>query len=321
MFKNVLPCFFEWVTMKTQSCDGRVLGLMNAIPKNKEIVNYFLQSDATIFAIESSGEEFENDARIIRCMGRFDEVGDIIELPNGVEVAMVSYRASPFIVGTGPTCISISCSEDFDAFIEDADAAYDSGVFESCLAKAHTAIMDIAEFCRDDSSNIKPNRFIVDSNGVVKSGISGMEFMDIVDLNSYQPAKIFSGIADEEFLQNSLWQRPWLSRYVSSLGFMSSMNLADEKIRISGFGWSILSNYCDAILDPKLPIIANIDDMYVVWISKKNKAFKVSKDIATVLEHQMLALNGYTVPGITEILGVSNEAAQQAVSKVQDLFL
>lgn len=184
-------------------------------------------------------------ARAVHYSGALREVGDELFIGDrGVELQ--DYVAAGFVQIVGPTAVSLVDHSSWQAFLDDADLARETGVFPSALIDPRVLLADRSALARPDALET-PSALRVSPDGRVSVGVSGGIIGSVDELPTLLTiplprVEVLGGAVPPEVLATDLSSREWIGRYLDATDLMKMLRLANGAATVSGFGWSLVDD-------------------------------------------------------------------------------
>jgi hypothetical protein len=202
-----------------------------------------VQGDAVL--LPAGGESYEGPADAVPYTGALAEIGDELFFgERGVELQ--DYVAAAFVQIIGPTAVCLLDASGWQAFLDDADLARETGVFPSALIDPWVLLADRGALMRPTELTT-PSTVRVRSDGRVSVGIRGEIIGDVDDLSTLlaipRPGvAALDGVAPREKIVDDLNSREWIGRYLGATDLMKMLKYSNGAAKILGFGWSLVDD-------------------------------------------------------------------------------
>lgn len=198
----------------------------------------FVFCDAPAALLEGTG------LRQVAVEGGAEHAGDELIVSGNLYVQVFDYGSLPYLSVAGPTVVRMTCSEDYEAFLDDADRAVREGVWAEGLSHPSVQLADVATL----TSPLRATglgRLFVTADGQVRTGVGGQDLGPVGAGAEAVRAAVarFAGdpslgsVVPAPLLRSGAAERPWLPRYAHALEVRR--RLAEKfgtDVRISGFG-------------------------------------------------------------------------------------
>lgn len=309
--------FVQWIRGTHRSDDSKPPLVAAAEPASDTITSILVETVGTCFIPEESNAIAPGVSTICYA-GAFSEPGDSVTLPDGATFMLESYAAAPYLAGT-PTALVTFTPEDYEAFLADADAAHEDGLFDPALLNPVALLADLPGLGLSTAATHQIAKYYIDATGQLRYGPAGAVINSKDDLDALDPADLVASAASRNDARVSTRSRPWIGRYLQALCMIAAFPQERSRVQVDGFGWS-LSSDIPASTNPELPLVCVIDGQHVVWVPQHNRAFRVGRDAAVIVGHCASVFNGYDVPPLHRILGVSRNEAEEARTHIAQRF-
>ena len=184
-------------------------------------------------------------AGVGRYSGAVRDVGDEVFFgERGVELQ--DYIAAAFIQIIGPTAVRFADASSWQAFLDDAELARDTGVFPTALIDPRVLLADRNTLSAPHGSAV-PSALRIGEDGLVRAGVQGEVIGEDADLPVILSTPLprvasLAGIAPRERIAGDLAARAWIGRYLGATDLIKMLRLANGTARISGFGWQLVED-------------------------------------------------------------------------------
>lgn len=233
---------------------------------------------------------------VIECSGAFSTPGDVIEFPDGTQIALESYRSAPFIGTSVMTCLSVFNHADYSALLSDADSAHNDGIFEESLLTPSLFVGDLvalyAPECMIGSKLGWP--LYVGEHSNMKVGLHGATISSCC-----MPASaMLSEVVDPATLCVDVQSRPWLGRYWQAVSTLSRLDRDGIECKVSGFNASLVDSSGSAISSTDLPIVVYAASVYFISLSSSKSLYRVSEDVAKMVDYEVRRRSGHQLESL-----------------------
>lgn len=233
---------------------------------------------------------------IVTYEGDFLEAGDEMVLDDRHAFELQDYLAMPFLTIVGLTIVRLASAEGFAAFLSDADAARDGGVFLDQLLSSVLLLDSRSRFVEEPPDRL--TRVHVTGAGEYRDGADGAilgevgadrEHLEAVVRRS-SAGSAFSRIVSNRTFAEAMRIRPWLGRYLAAIDLMRQRSGDRAGLRVSGFGGHLLSALDEpdagaAVLDADAPfLVTGPDDETVLIDRASRRRFRLGRDAARTVE-------------------------------------
>ncbi|MFE9373209.1 daptide biosynthesis RiPP recognition protein [Streptomyces sp. NPDC006711] len=195
-------------------------------------------SDAPSCAVEGA------DIQHVTVEGEVELSGDELIVSGNLYVQVFDYGSLPYLSVAGPTVVRMTCPEDYEAFLADADRAVREGDWAEGLAHPSVQLADVRTLAAPDQDT-GLGRLYITSDGQVRTGIGGAGLGAVgagatavqAALDTYAGDPSLDSVVPRQLLSAGAAERPWLGRYVRALDVRRRLaRKHGTDIRVSGFG-------------------------------------------------------------------------------------
>ncbi|MFB1048016.1 daptide biosynthesis RiPP recognition protein [Streptomyces chrestomyceticus] len=225
--------------------------------------------------------------------GGLELPGDELIVADDIYIQILDYSSLAYLSVAGPTAVRITCLEDLQAFLADADRAMCSGDWSEQLAHPSVQLADQAALA-DPGGRPSPQRVYVTAEGQVRTGIGGTDLAHIdagaeavaAALDSQETDSSLDAMIPHERLAQAAADRPWLARYLQALETRRRLTRRYGcGIAVSGFGTrfqpGLPKQPAEGAEAPLLLQLAR--DTYAVR-TQDDRLFRLGRDAARLLE-------------------------------------
>lgn len=248
--------FEQYVRARRTVVDGAVFFLESAadLPEVEAI------AEPGDIVIAPSGSTDGGGRRLIRYEGRFCEPGDQMTLGGGLRYHLQDYLAAPFLLIDRPTVIRLHRLEGVAALLNDADLAWETGVFVGQLLSSAAMIDSHASFLPAPSSGDALVRIHVTAEGDYRDGPDGLLLGVVGDERAELeataaehggPGRALARVVPPGVLEADLDDRPWFGRYMMALALLRGRDDLPPRPALSGFGGHLVGALDDVDAHPR----------------------------------------------------------------------
>ncbi|WP_349884832.1 daptide biosynthesis RiPP recognition protein [Microbacterium sp. WHRI 7836] len=233
--------FREWITGEREH-HSRIFFVERGA--ETDAVRHVAGSDDLVLLPEGT-PSWEGVAGVGRYDGAVSEPGDEVFFgERGVELQ--DYVAAAFIQIIGPTAVRFFDASSWQAFIDDAELARDTGVFPTALIDPRVLLADRHTLSAPDGFDV-PSALRIGDDGSVRAGVQGEVLGEVGDLPAILATPLpraasLSGIAPRERIAGDLGAHEWIGRYLRATDLIKMLGLGNGTARISGFGWLLVDD-------------------------------------------------------------------------------
>lgn len=200
---------------------------------------------------------------------------ELLVIDGAMEIAVMDYSLAAFLPVAGPTLIRLATREEWELFLQDADAASTTGCVPAQLIHPMTVLEDADALT---TGTVPQTRLTVSSTGV----------------HHHLPG------TDRSPAQRDRGDRAWLPRYLTIINALTTLHtLQEEPVEISGLGMRLSETSPQTPVEPAdAPIIVRSRAGIRCLIPGNGRMLSVSTTLATILETLM------TLPNDTDLAHV-----------------
>lgn len=220
---------------------------------------------------------------------------ELLVIDGAMEIAVMDYSLAAFLPLTGPTFIRLATREEWDLFLQDADAAITTGCVPAQLTHPMTVLED-AEALRTGS--VPQTRLTVSPTGT----------------RHHLPG------TDRSPVQRDRGDRAWLPRYLTIINALTRLHtLQEEPVEVSGLGMRLSEMSPQAPVEPAdAPIIMRSSSGIRCLVPGNGRMLSVSTTLATILETLMTLPND---TDLTHVLDLPPTTIAHAVASLSEAGL
>ena len=242
------------------------------------------------------------------------------------------YGTSEYLSLIGATLVKIVDSNDFDAFLADADSAFETGTIPDFVTHPMLRLCDSGALGGTAEADGPKLRLYVDREGAISTSTGGSRLGQLGDsldeleqaweklnADSTRPCAVALGnTIDEQKRIAAIDERPWLPRYHGALDAVRGLRLRDigdgGDIRVSGFGGRLHPDLKDVdeprdLMRDDAPFVLWTEDSAYLRSAVDDRTFQLSHAAGRAAE--ALIVHGSVQAAATH----SDEAALRQVSE------
>ncbi|MFI5493508.1 daptide biosynthesis RiPP recognition protein [Actinoplanes sp. NPDC051859] len=240
---------------------------------------------------------------VVGYAGSLSEPGADLAVGDDFFLQIQDYASSRFMSVLGPTLLRITCGDDLDAFLADADTAFTSGVFPDFAITPPVRITDLPALGAGPAEGGPMLRLYVGPDGGISTSPGGVPLAQVgapldeivaaweqANAASDAPCAVSLGaVVPEEERSAALLSRPFIGRYLVALEALRMMTANEVTgVRVSGFGGrlnpdlGVRTDACD-FRDPQLPMVLWTDDQAYVY-DTAGRVFAMDRQSAMAVE-------------------------------------
>ncbi|RXS69400.1 hypothetical protein EST92_25660 [Streptomyces sp. TM32] len=267
---------------------------------------------------------------VVRYSGRFCEAGDEMLVEGAYAVELQDYLAAAYLPVVGLTVVRIMNEADWKAFLQDADLAYDQGVFVEQLAHPSVLLAD-----KGPLGFLQPTtagdllRLHVTADGEVRPSAGGAVLGTVADslaeLEEAARQLPRGGVGDLhsavscDVVYDALVERPWLPRYIRALEALRATRQDGSVHRVSGFGGRMVEGLDVGRVEPvEAPLLLWNETEALLNDTVSGRWFRLGCDAARLVELVVTAGSRSAAEGsAVALLGMPVSVARQAIDAVE----
>ncbi|MFE5546786.1 daptide biosynthesis RiPP recognition protein [Streptomyces sp. NPDC056534] len=301
----------SWVTGRTLGLELPDRGAATVVLEDRDALEWLVEEriagPGSIVYIPGSEAPSIPGLTAVPYQGSLVEPGAEARLGEDSYLQIQAYSVVSFLMFLGPTVVRITDAEDFEAFISDADAALQQGVWSETLTIPGVHLADISALgghTPDDGAGL---RLYVGQDGEIRVsplgsavGSAGETWTDPEGGSpSYDRLPVSLGA------EAGIPARPWLGRYHSALQAVQSLRARGHTdLRVSGFGFRFddesPANGEGADMHQALaPILLESGDDCFLYNPKDARTFKAPLHAARTLERALVQQHSDTAEDST----------------------
>lgn len=226
-------------------------------------------------------------ATLIFYRGALRDPGDEIVV-SGRSIELQDYAAAAFVDVLGPTLVRFMDVEGWQAFLEDADIARETGVLPPQLRDPRMQLADRAVLLAP-LETVSPDSFASGAEDRVRYGPQGVDLGRIDDPDAYLRAQpriaALGGVVAVADAIAAVRARPWLARLIALADLRHALPPDQGYVPTSGFGVVLVDDEgADADPLPRDPFILfdDVDPLLVDAVSRRR--FRLDLQTARVVE-------------------------------------
>ncbi|MFE9631879.1 daptide biosynthesis RiPP recognition protein [Streptomyces sp. NPDC006463] len=203
-----------------------------------------LAPGATVFADASPSLAEETGVRFVAVEGGAEHAGDELIISGSLYVQVFDYGSLAYLSVAGPTVVRMTCTEDYEAFLEDADRAVQEGVWAEALGHPSVQLADL-DALASPLRAVGLGRLYLTAEGRLRTSVGGQDLGHVsAGAETVRAAaQAFGGdpslgaVVPAPLLRSGAAERPWLRRYLHALEVKRRLvEKFGPDMRISGFG-------------------------------------------------------------------------------------
>lgn len=278
-----------------------------------------LDPSSLVVAPEDAGvrPEHVGGAEVLTYEGGVGAEDDLL-LDGGLVVSVQPYAAAAFMPVTCPTLVSVTAPEDFEAYVEDADAAVALGAFPDALLHPLTALGDVCALGSEHPCGTPmQTRAVVHPDDTVRPAVGGVPF-PAAEPRPSACTGCLGGVAAPEDLDAARAERPWLSRYLNAVETLRLLaGRLDAPAQVSGFGMRLSETLEPVPTEPAAaPMLVQAGEEVLVADPVSRRVLRAGPDAARILEVVLANDGGDPVDAVGRHLGLGGAVARSAVAEV-----
>lgn len=279
-----------------------------------------LAPGALVFSTAVSDLPADGGLRLVEVEGGVDHSGDELVMSGSLYVQVFDYGSLPYLSVAGPTVIRVTCPEDHEAFLADADRAVQEGVWAEGFIHPSVQLADLTTLASPTKST-GLGRLYVTAEGQVRTGVGGQDLGAVgagadavrAALDAYGADPSLGSVVPRDTLHTGAAERPWLARYAHALEVRRRLSPKyGTDLRVSGFGGRFAAGL------PALPVesagqpllVEARGDVFAVH-PDGYRLFRLGRSSACLLE-VFAALGAADTPGAADTRDAVAEAAAVA---------
>lgn len=256
-----------------------------------------LLADGTIALVPAEGAS--DLPGTVAYEGSLTEPGGEAVIADEIYLFTQDYSTSAYLSVIGPTLIRIFGDDDFQAFVEDADRARESGEFPDFLLAPAARLADLPGLGGSVEQAGPRNRVVIDGLGRVRSSPTGSELggvelgLDVLDQewrrrNAQDPEPCAVCLADAvpgPTRHTALSERPWMPEYLDAIDLMRDLTARGVSgLEVAGFGRRLIDLDPAAAPVRATALLAWNDDEAFVRDQRHGKTFRLHRDAAPAVD-------------------------------------
>jgi hypothetical protein len=258
-------------------------------------------------------------ARVVTYTG--DPTADDQEmlLAGGLVVGFQSYISATFVPLTCPTSVRMTDVADYESFLQDADAAVETGNFADFLVHPMTMLGDVCGLGTEHvCASPHRSRAVVGPDRAARPSLDGLPFADGDEAETACIVCLGQSVSPVE-LASARAARPWLSRYLLVLDVL---RLAGGRfggpVKVSGFGYRLGADLPAEPLEATMaPVLMCAGDDHLICDPASRRVLRTGADAARVLEVVLARDGEELVEDVARHLDLSESTAASAVAELQ----
>ncbi|MFE7898309.1 daptide biosynthesis RiPP recognition protein [Streptomyces sp. NPDC057424] len=295
----------SWVTGRSFGLDLPESGAATIVVESAEDVprlaeSGLLGSRTVVYSPEegSAGEALQGaPAARIAYRGSFVEPGSEVQLGDAFFLQVQAYSIAGFLALLGPTAIRVTDQEDVEAFLADAEAAVDQGVWSDVMTNPAVQLADVTALGGHAPLDGPRLRLYVGRDHEVRLSPLGRTLGTVGDVlrepgeaAAFGPDRLPCSRASVTAVR----ERPWLGRYHAALRALQAARArGHEEARVSGFGMRFdgdlpLGPGAPDLGDPLAPVLLGCGETFLVHIPATGADFQTDRDTVHALERALV---------------------------------
>ncbi|MFF5337915.1 daptide biosynthesis RiPP recognition protein [Streptomyces sp. NPDC013181] len=236
--------------------------------------------------------------------GSLSEPGTEFTHDPGFYLQIQAYGISEYMSIVGPTVVRVADEGDFEAYLNDADRAYEEGGFADFLTNPAIQLADLPALGAGpagDGPGLRlhagPTGTLSTSPGGTPLGTVGDGFAQLTEAwtranaGSEAPCAVCLGAAVPEPVRAAaLAARPWLGRYLAAVQALRDLRARGIVVDgVSGFGERLVSGLADhsdpadTVHADRLLLLRAGEDLYA-HEPRRGRSFRLGRDVAEAAE-------------------------------------
>jgi hypothetical protein len=240
-------------------------------------------------------------------------------LSGGLVIGFQSYISATFVPLTCPTSVRMTDAADYESFLQDADAAVETGNFADFLLHPLAMLGDVCGLGTEHvCASRRRSRAVVGPDGAARPSLGGLPFADGDEAETACTVCLGQNVLPAE-LASARAARPWLSRYLLVLDVL---RLAGGRfggpLKVSGFGYRLGADLPTEPLEATMaPVLLRAGEDHLVCEPASRRVLRTGADAARVLEVALARDGEVLIDDVARHLDVSEATAASAVSELQ----
>ena len=253
---------------------------------------------------------FANDVSSVpadRCLvvpfeGTVAEPGHDLSIADDLFIETQDYASTSFGVLMGHTFLRITSEVDFEAYLDDADTAFQTGAFNQSLTNPEALLADRVALGSGQVGDGPGTRLFVDKEGLISVGPYAAPLGSVEDarLHNVQQQWDLLGAScchpGTPALAGALggldgsdprWSRDWLSRYLVAVDAIHHLTVRGAvQPQVSGFGGYFMEELSEIPVTerPDLPVLLRDESRAYLYFAPTNRVVSFSLSAAGIAE-------------------------------------
>jgi hypothetical protein len=255
-----------------------------------------------------------NGAEVLEYEGSLE---DELLIDGKLSIRRESYTAAAFVPLTCPTAVAVTSPEDHENFLADADAAVETGRFESFLLHPLAVIADVCALGTETRCAAHQRlRAVADVDGL-RPALGGARFTGAEPETGCTAC--LAAAVEPSALESARVGRPWLTRYFVALECLRALRGRElGPATVLGFG-ERLSETLPAVPveSSTAPVLIMAGGEHLVCDPYTRRVLRVGRDALRLLEVALATDGGDLVEEVARHMELTTAIAEQAVSDVR----
>jgi hypothetical protein len=268
--------------------------------------------------VAPSGTRLRGPAELVTYEGGLGPDEELL-LSGGLVLAAQPYTTAAFTPLTCPTVLRITDAQDLESFVEDADAAVETGAFPDAVLHPLSILGDV---CALGTEHIcaapRRSRVVVAEDGVARPALGGEALDDATARDSACLACLGAVVAADD-LDAARAARPWLSRYLRVADVLRALGgRLGAPPAVSGFGTRFADSLPAEPVEPAdAPVLVRDGDEHLVCDPDSRRVLRTGADAARILEVLLAGVDrADPVEAVAHHLDLEHARAAYAVDEV-----